>query len=559
MKCFFKKKFLLPYIFILTISFLTCFRLFRSGYFSMQDDVHIFRLQQFDQCIKDLQIPCRFISNGGFGYGYPLFNFYPPFVYIIAETFHLFGLSLINSIKLTFVLGHLSAGIGIFLFSKLFWGQKGALLSTILYLFAPYRAVDGYVRGALAEFFALSLLPFVFWSITKYLQKSSKKNLLVSTILLSSLFLCHNLISLVTIPILILYIFFYQKQIRFKLFLPIFLSLGLSSFFIIPALLEKKLVTIQTMTQGYFNYEAHFTTLKQLFFSHDWGFGASLWGPIDDMSFQIGYIHWLVPLICFILFLLKTNKKPIKNIPILIFFALLSLISLFLTHPRSIFIWKLFPFMAYFQFPWRFLGIAIFSLSFISASLISLIPKNQRQLWLILISTATIILNIKYFKEDIWYSNLTDKDKLNKQEIIRQSGAGLKDYWPNSGNQFPPEFAPPKPFSLDKITLNSFNKTSNRADISITVDSEFATITFPMVYFPNWQIYNQNNQKLPITITPDLGLIQLKLPKGDHTLTLKLKNTPIRTVANTISIITLLTLLVILNPISRTKDLLTNR
>ena len=71
----------------------------------------------------------------------------------------------------------------------------------------------------------------------------------------------------------------------------------------------------------------------------------------------------------------KKGKKKINNTPILVFFALLSLISLFLTHNRSTFIWKLFPFMPYFQFPWRFLGIALFSLSFISGSLIKLIPN----------------------------------------------------------------------------------------------------------------------------------------------------------------------------------------
>jgi len=40
-----------------------------------------------------------------------------------------------------------------------------------------------------------------------------------------------------------------------------------------------------------FNFKDHFPFIKQLIFS-PWGHGASLWGPGDGMSFQVGIINW---------------------------------------------------------------------------------------------------------------------------------------------------------------------------------------------------------------------------------------------------------------------------
>ena len=155
-----------------------------------------------------------------------------------------------------------------------------------------------------------------------------------------------------------------------------------------------------------------------------------------------------------------------------------------------------------------------------------------------------ISLNLPYFKEDIWYEKLTDKQKLNPEELIRQSGAGLKDYWPDYGRQYPNTFAPSVPQSQENISVHSFSKTSHTASGSISVHDAPATVTFPMVYFPNWQATDQNQNPLTVNTSSDLGLIQLDLPPGDHQINLKLENTPLRTLANTISLVTLVAIFI---------------
>lgn len=542
------KKNIILLICLFLISIFTFYRLLRPGYFSMMDDMHVFRLDQFDKCLKDGQIPCRFVQDGGMGYGYPLFNYYSPFIYAIAEIFHLTGISLIVSLKITFALCHIIGIFGMFFFAKLFWGELGGFISAIIFLLAPYQATDSWVRGAIAESLAINIIPWVFYFLTKFINL--KKNKFALILSLTALLLTHNLISLAIAPVLVIYslfLLFKNKKLNFKsifkLIIPVLFSIGLSAFFTVPALLEKNLVTVDTMTQGYFQYIIHFATLNQLFISRFWGFGASLWGPIDDMAFSIGLIQWLIPLISIIFLILKKQKKYIGPVAL---FALISLFYIFLTHNKSTFIWKTLPFMAFYQFPWRFLSIAIFALSFTAGSIILLINKKKIQIIaVILITLITILLNFSYFKEDIWRSNLTDSQELSTERIIAQSGAGLKDYWPNYGQNFPTSFAPNQPIVIKgKADFIKYYKNSDYSESYFSVSTPNAIINLPIVYFPNWNLY-LDNQKMNYQIEPELGLIQIEVNQGQHHYQLFFKNTLIRTIANSISLISLVLIIII--------------
>jgi len=539
----FKTSSWLLYLAILITSLIPCLRLIRPGYFSMSDDMHVFRLQQFDQCLFDGQIPCRYIPQAGLGYGYPLFNFYSPLPYVLGEGFHLLGFSFINSIKSVFVLCSLLSGFSMFLLAKSYWGIIGGFISMFFYLFAPYRAVDTYVRGSLAELLALSLIPFIFYFTIRYFNHHSKLNFLFLTLSLSSLFLSHNLTALYTIPWLILFsLIFYRSKI-IKIIPPLLVSISLSAFFLFPAILEKNLVTVDTMTQGYFYYVAHFATLSQLFISRFWGFGASLWGPVDDLSFQLGIIHWLIPIILIPYFTLKKfNHHPYPFFGQIIFFSLSCLLFIFLTHNQSTFIWQLFPFMAYYQFPWRFVGPAVFCLSFIAGSS-SLIFKSAPSRYLpLLIIIPAIILNYSYFKEDIWFPTLTDAQKLNPTNTINQSGMGLRDYWPTYGHSFPTTYAPQQPYSADPsaIEVLAFSKKSNQVTATINTIRP-STVIFPVVNFPQWFL-TIDSQPSPYSIEPSLGLLTVNLEPGSHQLVFSFRETPLRQFFNLLSLITLISL-----------------
>ncbi len=64
-------------------------------------------------------------------------------------------------------------------------------------------------------------------------------------------------------------------------------GLGLSAAFWLPAFVERQYVRVDQWFDGRYAYRGHFVELTQ-FFSPAWGFGVSIPGPDDAISFQIG-------------------------------------------------------------------------------------------------------------------------------------------------------------------------------------------------------------------------------------------------------------------------------
>src|SRR3990167_4146974 len=117
------------------------------GYFSHHDSLQVMRIFEMRKCFADLQIPCRWVSDMGYGNGYPIFNFYGPLPYYVGAIFMFLGISALSATKLMILIGVASAGVSMFFLAKEFWGKIGGLLSATLYLYAPYHALDTYVRG----------------------------------------------------------------------------------------------------------------------------------------------------------------------------------------------------------------------------------------------------------------------------------------------------------------------------------------------------------------------------------------------------------------------------
>ena len=184
---------LISIVIILFFSILVSLPLLKSGFYLMHDDQHVARLFVFDEALKAGQFPVRWVDGFGFGFGYPLFVFYPPLVYMVGEIYHIVGFGFIDSIKLVFFSGIFLSGLAMYIFAKELWGKFPALISSLFYLLVPYRAIDVYVRGALAESFSFIWLPLVLWVFYK-LNKTNKSGYL----LLSAVFLALLMILLMT-------------------------------------------------------------------------------------------------------------------------------------------------------------------------------------------------------------------------------------------------------------------------------------------------------------------------------------------------------------------------
>ena len=406
----------------------TFFGMLRSGIYSTQD-FHFFRLFEFDKCVRAFQIPCRWAPDAGLGYGEPLFNFYTQLPYAFAELFHLVGFGLIDSLKIAFALSLVLSGISMYFLASHLWKSRFAgLISAVLYVYAPYRAVDVWVRGALPEALSFVIFPLIILAL-------EKEKYLLFSLSLAALVLTHNLSVLLFAPFLLAWIIFRRRSLV-KVGAAAAGALLLSAFYILPVVFESKYIDLSTTTTGYFDFRAHFATLFQLLISRFWGYGGSTWGLEDGLSLSIGQLQWIIPVLISIFLIAK--KKVKENTQFLFIFAL-GWFYLFMTHNKSTFIWEALPFMKYIQFPWRFLAPALFSFSLATGVVVNLFVKNEVR---IVITTVLIILtvgvNIAFFKEDIWY-NFKDSDLTTGAEWDRQRTASIGDFWPLFGHKIPDE------------------------------------------------------------------------------------------------------------------------
>lgn len=544
------KKILLIIV-ILGVVLPASYYLLGTGYFNMHDDLQVMRIYEMERCFADGQIPCRWSPDMGWGYGQAMFNFYSAFPYYLGALIRITTpLSIIGTVKLLFFISIFASALGMYLLSSEFWGRWGGILAAVFYTYAPYHAVDVFVRGALAESFSLALLPFLWLTIYKLIKSPSLKKTLITSLFLAFLLTTHNISTLMYAPPTALWALYWlirEKKILsyYRLGLSGILGLGLSSFFLLPALAEQRLIQIENLVRDYSNYRAHFVTLRQLFISRFWGDGPSIFGPVDGMSFQIGWPHWwmLAPLIIGgILWLGKKEKR--QNLITLSGLIALFLFSSFLAHPRSILIWERIPIMSFVQFPWRFLGLSIFFISFAAGAFAKVNLFGKKLLYVFFFISA-IALNFTYFKPLHFSRLVDDASKLSGEAFDLQRRAAIVDYLPKTASMAPkgPAYDAPK-FLSGAGEISGYEVASNRFSFEVKV-YESSEIEIPVIYFPGWILIIDSNEVLP-RIHGDFGAISTSVLPGNHIIRGRFTNTPIRALANTISIISFATLLVLL-------------
>ena len=110
----------------------------------------------------------------GYGYGYPIFNYYSPLTYYLANLIALVGLDIVTAVKAVFILGLLGAAAGMYVFVRANWGERAGVVAAAAYVFSPYLLfIDPHMRGDLAEFFALALFPWLLWAFQIRIRKSA--------------------------------------------------------------------------------------------------------------------------------------------------------------------------------------------------------------------------------------------------------------------------------------------------------------------------------------------------------------------------------------------------
>lgn len=536
-------------IVLLLVSFPASLPLIRPGMYEPHDLHHLADIWQMFRAFETGQVPPRLGPDFTWGFGYPLFNFYYHLPFYLGALFYAFFGSLILAFKLVFFISILLSVFGMYVLARLYLNKLPSLLAALLFLYTPYRAVQIYVRGAMGEALALAILPFVIWGFVKLIRDTKLKNLALSALIFALFLLSHNYFWVLSAPIIGVFIIYELYNSNNKTLTTIYqllataLGLGLSAYFWLPALLEQNLVAEKTP----FLLADHFPFVKQLIIP-SWGYGSSVWGPGDEISFQIGLINLAFAFFTSLVLLMKLPKLKKYDNPsealiairakggknnILILLSLLFavfLASIFFMNIRSLPIWKLVPFYDFIQFPWRLLFIAGFVTSFMAGILLNFL--KQQFVPAVIIIFITISLTLSYFQpSQIFYKS--DEDYLKR---FFKTETYSEDYlllpkWTDKRPETPFE-------SKAKIINGQIFETKKVSDIHYEFevfaekDSEF---TFWAYYFPGWEA-KLNTEELELKPGEPYGQITADLPPGQHYIEIYWTETSLRLVANLISL-----------------------
>lgn len=546
-------KFFFLIFFTILISFWTIRPIFQSGFFPVHDNAQISRVYEMARALGDGMFPVRWSEDFGYGYGYPIFNFYAPLSYYIGAYLQFIThTDPLEATKLMVAFGILLAGVTMFLLAREFWGDSGALVSSILYMYAPYHAVDLYVRGDVAEFWAYAFIPLVFYSIWKAYVTEKKKFIIIGSIGFAGLILSHNLTAFMITPFLgaqlsILFILDHKRYPK-KIFIALktlVLGVLLSAWYWLPVLFEVPYTNVLSQTAGGFDFHRHFVCFSQFWYS-PWGYGGSVPGCNDGLSFMLGKMHIIITAISILFAVLLYRKEDRAKLTIVV--GIFSLFSLLLTTEISKPLWEIIRPMAFFQFPWRFLIMVAFSMSFISGFSIWTLRHTIFSgrpiivyVGVIVLLSSIIFLYSKFFVPKTMYTqNL--QSFTDRNYIAWNLSNDAHEYLPK--NFIIPKDPKNIPSHLYEVRLGHARidyqtlKTQQK-DAVIHADTQ-SVIHANIAYFPGWTAVMDNKDAL-YNITPN-GM-DILVSKGDHTISFIFRQTLIEKIANTISLIGILIML----------------
>ncbi len=539
------KQTLLSLLLVLIVSFVTVISLFNSGFFPMHDDTQVSRVFEMGNSLSSGMFPVRWSENLGYGYGYPIFNFYAPLAYYIGSLALFIGFDALIATKWMIILGTLLAGVTMFFLGRTFKGNIGGILSALLYMYAPYHGVNIFVRGAISELFAYGFIPLIFLSLFRFSENQEKKYIILGGVGFAAVVLSHNLTALMITPFILLYMFYLLmsnskvKGVLIKGFgLTLLLGASLSAFYWLPVIGEIGYTNVSSQIEGGSRYQDHFVCLMQLWNS-PWGYGGSIPGCVDGMSFQIGKLHILFFLIATLILILRKRVETF-------FFVGVALLGIFFLLSLSLPLWNLLSPMSYFQFPWRFLLVISFAFSLVGgvglAEGLALL-KNPKITPFVIggLIILLVIFNKRYFVPQ----TITPKsvDEYVSKEALKWKISKISDEY------LPKDFSKPqnqlgvvggKVKGSGSTQIKSIEEKVQSQSYEVTTQGS-ETLHFNTAYFPAWKLFI--NEKEVVYKIVSNGIEYTINEKGTYRVSLRFKQTPFEVAGNTISLIGVLAIL----------------
>lgn len=480
---------------------------------------HIARMIAFHTALLDHQFPPMWAKEilGGIGSPVMMLNYQLP--YFATEGIHRIGYSFFDSYKIALGLSLVISGALMFLALSQKYDHVSAILGALIYSLAPYRFLDIYVRGALGESLTFIFPPLLIWGFAR----SSLPILILGW---AGLFLTHPLASAAFSAFYLGYVLWVGKKslmaARLKMFFISFgIALLLASFNLLPTLALTKLT--------YYSPELSdtllmFPSFQQLIHSK-WGYGVSLPGTNDGMSFEIGYVQWAM-MLAGVFVWLKSKDKELR------YLLLAMAVCLFFILPISIPVYKLFSLGKIIDFPWRLILCIVYGSGYVGALCLSKIKSQKIRITIAaVLSTILIVLalpiahtNMYWHKPISWFARETG-DSYGEYAPLTRESRDSSPFWKRAE------------FVSGQGEIETLIDQSNLQRYRIKAKSN-GVVRINTTYFPGWILpANCHVTKRTLTHIDDSGLVGCNVEPGESIVEIKFVAPTVQRVGNLVTLL----------------------
>lgn len=448
---------------IFIVSIFVCLPLLNKNCNIYIDDgiQHLCRLIGTEQTLVSKQFLPMIMSNFCNNFGYSWNIFYSPLTAYIPLIFRIFSFSFETCLKLFMFVVTVATGIAMYKFViKITKNKNIAILASVLYIIAPYRITDMYVRMALAELTSFIFIPMVFSGMYSIINENKKSSLLI--IGASGLILTHTVVCMYTAMLCFVYLIVFIRKLNKKSILNLLVSLLMivliTSFYWVGLAQHYFSTSYEVFVPGRMErvdvLNFYKTSLSQLVYTDQ----------EQNMIYEIGivtFIGLLLTPIAIMKFEKQEKEKDFTKI-----YGLFGILGIVLT----IMTLKIFPFeklpgtFTMIQFTFRLFEFTSFFFAIISAVNFWILIKNFNIRDVIIISLIACLLTTIYGKKISYEKKYDEKDFIESRRVTKDVGrinAGMASF----------EYLPSKAFNCLKTYI------ADREDVPIILNNSDNQIT----------------------------------------------------------------------------------
>jgi hypothetical protein len=414
-----------------------------------EDDTFVLRTMVYAKHFQFSDLVPVWSSSDNFGMGSPLPSLYHRLFYILSG----FVYAVTNNSKVAIALSLIIfTAIGVcFVFLTLrsfHCSQQIAIIGASTLPFLNYSVTNWLVRGAMAEYSAMMLIPLVLYVVKKSWDRGS----LYAPIgfVFGCLFLAHSVIAYYMALIfgtvliasclfqLLPWTFFSIKQVA----LSVLAFISVTWWSLLPMLYFRQRFDVGRLLPDFLNVQFQFHSAKEYLWDSAWS-----WSNAP----QLFTVQMDTILLLGLLTLLLMRRYSTEHIAI---FAILA-ISVLLQNGRSWRFYNLVPGAEFIQFPWR-----LSALSSVVLLILVFIGLRHLRTLALLIAVLTILPSGTWQRVN-YYSYPDRLETRNSRSLSNYSLSLFGEYLPADGSLLKPDPASSAVFSEWKPKIDEFIQATN--------------------------------------------------------------------------------------------------